>query len=36
VRPNAINVIPGEAELTIDFRSPDNEILKMAIDERAN
>ena len=27
VRPNAINVIPGEVELTIDFRSPEAAIL---------
>src|SRR5205823_9184124 len=26
-RPNAINVIPAEAEFTIDFRAPANELL---------
>ena len=29
-RPNAINVIPGEVELTIDFRDPDNAVLDEA------
>lgn len=28
MRPNAINVIPGEVDFTIDFRSPDNDVLE--------
>jgi allantoate deiminase len=29
MRPNAINVIPGEVDFTIDFRSPDNDVLEL-------